>query len=143
MKLISMTDFVLEQIPISTMTDVAQMKLCRRYADFLKQPLKLGMFIPCDEHDVPLKKPNQIYKKGAFTTGHNYTKEGFKYQQAKERVLFEGFEIKKYTKGNMLTKDGNSVCAVSDLRHFEIENILTHFEIEPTLTQSAIKIIGL
>lgn len=30
-------------------------ELMQDYANFLKQPLKLGMFVPCDENDVPYK----------------------------------------------------------------------------------------
>ena len=47
MKLISMTDFVLE---LETNEHWAQdYTKCVKYANFLKQPLTLGMFVPCDE----------------------------------------------------------------------------------------------
>jgi len=74
MKLISMVDFVLADkyagSPINTN---------KQYADFLKQPLELWMFVPCDEDGDVLEeiKPYQ----------DNY----FKYQKAKERCLFEVF----------------------------------------------------
>jgi len=62
MKLISMTDFVLEVEKNSyTQTEkyniIEWQKKCEgfdkivKYANFLKQPLTLGMFVPCDEYD--------------------------------------------------------------------------------------------
>lgn len=67
MELISMTDFVLEQKGDNL-----------KYAQFLKQPLNLGMFVPCVDNEV-----------------FNYSKHGNEneYQQAKERVLFEGYKV--------------------------------------------------
>ena len=48
MKLISMTDFVISLWDKDITTeDFAQTTI--KYATFLKQPLKLEMFIPCDE----------------------------------------------------------------------------------------------
>jgi len=99
---ISMTDFVLEQYKIwcddnnpdcrSTERYISRTK---NYATFLKQPLKLGMFVPCDENDDVLEEPND-YKyyihddeTGAYDGPHE--KDCIKYMQAKERVLFEGF----------------------------------------------------
>ena len=43
MKLISMTDFVLYKKESHTQI--------MKYAKFLKQPLTLGMFVPCDEEE--------------------------------------------------------------------------------------------
>ncbi len=57
-----------------------------KYARFLKQPLKLGMFVPCDEkgnilHDVGYCLDNKI----DFSRNE--------YNKAKENVLFKGFTI--------------------------------------------------
>lgn len=96
MKLISMTDFVLEQTEL--LYEKNQSKLIHNivyYAQFLKQPLKLEMFVPCDDEGNVLKRPNetdiewfnnQIY--GDFSQRYTAI---FNYQQAKEKVLFEGF----------------------------------------------------
>ena len=91
MKLISMTDFVLlEGNPSNTDSQFADKVMA--YANFLKQPLTLGMFIPCDENNDPLIEPKE----------ENYSKENnlfaydlFEYKKAKEKVLFNGFEIQK------------------------------------------------
>lgn len=59
MKLISMTDFVLEKGKTSVLPFTIKetfkngakvMNEIFMYADFLKQPLKLEMFVPCDEN---------------------------------------------------------------------------------------------
>ena len=52
MKLISMTDFVLEQDKLmrNKLNDPITFTIkVTDYALFLKQPLKLEMFVPCDE----------------------------------------------------------------------------------------------
>lgn len=82
MKLISMTDYVLESQRFKEDSDTAIFKVTN-YANFLKQPLNLGMFIPCDEDGDTLEVP--YYADGIDKVN--------KYKEAKERVLFEGFEI--------------------------------------------------
>lgn len=47
------------------------------YDKFIEQPLKLEMFVPCDEDGNVLNQKLCDFSK---------------YQQAKEKVLFEGFE---------------------------------------------------
>ena len=57
-----MTDFVLEQLneensrtrPIRSVLNALE-----GYANFLKQPLKLEMFVPCDEDGNILKEPKR------------------------------------------------------------------------------------
>lgn len=56
-KLISMTDYAQEMFEIWTndnnpdcQSSARYILGTKRYSDFLKQPLNLGMFIPCDEH---------------------------------------------------------------------------------------------
>ena len=73
MKLISMTDFVLQDNG-----NILNME----YANFLKQTLELGMFVTCDEEGNILDSSDQFRSCG----------KGFVYGQAKEKVLFEGFE---------------------------------------------------
>ncbi|WP_395762361.1 hypothetical protein ACH34C_07075 [Elizabethkingia anophelis] len=80
-KLISMTDFVLNS---------AKDQKHRRdkyddiysYADFLKQPLALWMFFPCDENNVPLEEP--IYS----ITNYGASPEAFK-RFEEDRKKFE------------------------------------------------------
>lgn len=62
-----------------------------RIDDFLNQQPKLGMFVPCDEDGNVLEEPSSIGVGNDF-----YLERAIdQYQQAKERVLFEGFEIPK------------------------------------------------
>jgi len=81
MKLISMIDFVLGNDPHTKVYS----KRCWNYANFLKQPLTLEMFVPCDHEGNVLEEPTGA---SSFT----YDMETV-YQKAKERVLFEGFQF--------------------------------------------------
>lgn len=88
-KLISMTDFVLEQsdnAPIIKKDMVNDILISRflKYAQLLKQPLKLEMFVPCDDNGNVLKYP----VKDGIIESHESLK---KYEQAKEKVLFDWF----------------------------------------------------
>jgi hypothetical protein len=94
--LISMTDFVLEQeitIEVQSLTDQWELRSSKfhrilAYAKFLKQPLQVSMFLPCDY------KGNILQEKSIFnTTDEDYIfdSESFnKYNQAKQRCLFNG-----------------------------------------------------
>lgn len=128
--LIGMVDFVLNQGETSTFdTDQGdwyfkeQSKLdkIRSYANFLKQPLALWMFVPCKLVDgvwvvLEEKKPFQ----------DNY----FEFQQAKERCLFEGFGVRK---GNWLS-NGNIDIDEEFCQGLSIES-LVKYNLE--LTQKA------
>jgi hypothetical protein len=98
MKLISMTDYVLEQ-PFSKDLKLNGLrcfyKKIENYANFLKQPLKLGMFVPTDENGNVWEEPKQEHytdcneEQNAKDWIYNLEK----FNKAKENVLFEGFEI--------------------------------------------------
>ena len=91
MKLISMTDFVLEQEKYLDITNKKKLELIINYANFLKQPLELWMFVPCDEDGDVLEEP--LYNDADLSCDeldsiNNLVSE---YHQAKERCLFDGF----------------------------------------------------
>jgi len=152
MKLISMRDFVLEQDALSDVDKNPIFHFCRciDYANFLKQPLTLGMFVPCDDGGNVLKEIN--YAEGISTEdivtkdGDTYYCNGVGYDsleyssillQAKERVLFENFELDEY--GNLFYGlDG----LISNWKDKPIEQLL-HKDLDITLTPTAIKQIGL
>jgi hypothetical protein len=91
MKLISMTDFVLEQDTNWSYKNT--IVSIRDYANFLKQPLELWMFVPCDSDGNVLDEPKGTDLNDSFFAMQvDYNLET-KYQQAKERCLFEGFEV--------------------------------------------------
>lgn len=92
-----MTDFVLEQLIIKQSTSEFK-EVVKNYANFLIQPLTLGMFVPVDSLGNVLAKPTHYdewlseYEKG-YVHGYEQAIMG-EYLEAKEKVLFEGFEIK-------------------------------------------------
>jgi hypothetical protein len=124
-KLISMTDYILEQN--SKWSSAGALRNIVKYATFLKQPLKLGMFVPCDENDVPINE-NSIYDPRSKTGSHTIEE----IQQAKDRVLFEGFEVNGYNLycNQRLFED------VRRLGEYIIEDLVKY---DLTLTASAIK----
>jgi hypothetical protein len=108
MKLISMTDLVIERCNenISFMTPMEKVKRAVdafneiiNYANFLKQPLTLGMFIPCDEKGNVLEEPirrDYIFEEHPELDGNpcEYREDDWQndleqYQQAEECVLFD------------------------------------------------------
>ena len=121
-----MTDFVLEQeqptyLEKEEFEDVYYK--IHNYANFLKKPLELGMFVPCDENGDILRD------------GVNWNKNF--YQRAKERVLFEGFELKKETDSlYFLTYDSCYMFFIPKDKKRTIENIICK---NFTLTPNAIK----
>ena len=80
----SMTSFVLE-IEKQPYVEGTKYKDLVNYAKFLKQPLKLEMFVPCDENGNVLPEEHKFL---------SCTK-GYEYGKAKEKVLFEGFVLEK------------------------------------------------
>lgn len=105
MKLISMVDFVLKsennfnkgEIGFKEFTNI----ICN-YANFLKQPLKLGMFVPCDENDNILEyisKPKlweDYLDAPECLDGYFGVDDCYKYEnylKAKENVIFEGLKV--------------------------------------------------
>lgn len=100
-KLISMTDFVLEQVSERNKEPEYDsfefMEKVSKYANFLKQPLQLGFFVPCDLDGNVLEEPKEKQCEWCLES-HNLNCEDCKkelrqYQEAKERVLFEGFRL--------------------------------------------------
>lgn len=74
MKLISMTEYVLQNYNYPKV---------KNYAEFLKQPLKLEMFVPVDDEGNVLDESSK------------------EYQKAREKVLFKGYHIDVRTTGKI------------------------------------------
>ncbi|MVW92442.1 hypothetical protein FCL53_10745 [Elizabethkingia meningoseptica] len=96
-KLIPMTDFVLSILNNTSPNNfVKGVENIRAYAEFLKQPLALWMFVPCDEDGKPLEEPKNY---GIWIDLHNSSGStmGFenheKYLKSKSRVLLEAFKL--------------------------------------------------
>lgn len=99
MKLRPMTDFVIQQqnnkVGLGIKQIIFDYSVLLKYAQFLKQPLTLGMFVPCDLEGNILKEPIPI----SFGKCINKRKRLYEpiydeselkiYLEAKERVLFK------------------------------------------------------
>ena len=143
MKLISMTDFVLQQQNESYSKDQFVERV-EAYANFLKEPLKLEMFVPCDDNGKVLEQPIDIYYRPDFGC-QKYPQECYEedlktYEQSKEKVLFEGFTFKEETKDTyFLLEEGIYTHALTKLRQRTIESLVGMDNL--TLTTNAIKCI--
>tara|TARA_R110000772_G_C13215638_1_gene431354 strand:+ start:492 stop:905 length:414 start_codon:yes stop_codon:yes gene_type:complete len=137
-----MKDFVLEQDKVTakdysdfyTSEVIMSMKFekCVNYANFLNQPLTLGMFVPCDLEGNVLKEPQKLDQSDPYVEAvhaNQNLKEWQQYQQAKERVLFEG--VNKY-----FIED---ICDGSRVLKGKVDSLSNNI----TLTTTAIKQIGL
>jgi hypothetical protein len=145
MKLIEMVDFVLEQ---KQNLEIGKdfIKVVCNYANFLNQPRKLEMFVPCDDERNVLDRPLFDEKNLPY---------GIKYDKAKEKVLFEGFEYRK----ELRNSGGNYTHFITNNKieiyikwggfyvfcktENKIENIEDLIKYDLTLTKSAIKKLGL
>jgi len=146
MKLISMTDFVLEQRADIRIPAEESFWYCEHYANFLKQSLTLGMFVPTDEDGKVLEVPDLFDnngfpydKKMSQETVHKIISE---YQKAKERILFEGFES--------IREGENTIVVVGEYRVWitwndskNVESLLNHSGLDITLTPTVLKQIGI
>lgn len=147
-KLIPMTEFTLQKCKFLEIESNDDLKLnmeshfallsIRSYAQFLKQPLALWMFIPCDEDGNVLEEPDTTKWTNLYEANGEIKFRDCKYQQAKDRVLFE--ELKITDKGNFFfIEDPESGIYLRTLKNTEktVEFLLPN--LKPTLTETAIK----
>lgn len=143
-KLISMTDFVLSLNKIGRPYS-ENYHNCILYANFLKQPLTLGMFVPVnslgnvisDKYDSRVDDPN----KKLYQLVNEYN-------EVKFNVLFEGFEIRNREMNKIELSDSGNVFWIKEKSSmcedefgtesyiYTIED-LTRFDLQ--LTESALK----
>ena len=144
-----MTDFVLEQNEKlrkdihDNYNKLLIPQCCDRifnYANFLKKPLKLGYFIPCDEEGDILEEPTN-YEKRLLNMMTEYNDEVYTYYQAKAKVLFEGFEYDK--ENDWVTYNEFARFFVSELQNGKVEDLFKLIKDEITLTGTAKKEIVL
>lgn len=162
--LISMTDFVLEQSKIGMEVQSLSHQLQNRadrfekivkYAQFLKQPLTLGMFVPCDADGNVLEdiETGENLKFHPLTPGDEATEYWIdykirkkEYQEAKERVLFEGFELmpNHLNKTTLIHKEYKNFAIelwAKNCKYKTVECLIKNFS--PVLTNTAKNKIGL
>ena len=94
--LIPMTDFVLKYYSDETMDELQILDSINNYANFLKQPLKLEMFVPCDEDGNVLEEPKIEEEYVDEHTTQIFAQYQYDLDKAKEKVLFDGFKIYDY-----------------------------------------------
>ena len=124
MKLISLSDYVLQLWDDKLMSEIGIRAI--NYAQFLKQKIKLEMFVPCDENgDVLEVVP--YYADGIEKVNE--------YKKAKERCLFEGFKSVPFSNS---VKKGNYIIDFNYTENINIESLL-HHDIVFELTQVALK----
>lgn len=151
----SMTDFVLKIDGIVKQhedQDIDDWSLncfgvIENYAKFLKQPLQLCFFVPCDENGNVLEEPKRWNDYLQFPDSFDGNKEWgelYNYELAKERVLFKGFEARMFGWKKLyyvkLGDNKNSIYTFPNLRNYTIENLVG---LEVELIENAIKQIGL
>jgi hypothetical protein len=132
-----MTDFVLQVVQTPNVNEAicweqteARLQKIYQYSLFLKQPLKLGMFVPCDKDGNFLEEPKkEAYEVGAgvkcggwdylynsedkaigYYNKPQFDKDLLKYQKAKEKVLFNGFKSTARFKVSSGFEDMSFLC---------------------------------
>ena len=133
--LISMTDFIIninEICPKENMEVIEwwgkKLDVIENYAKFLKQPLKLEMFVPCDEDGNVISK---FYSEKENTKNLTFSQLSNQYQIAETKVLFENIPI---SQAKWLVNYFSTIEYLSD-----ISNTITPIY----LNNNAIKQIGL
>ncbi len=137
MKLISMTDFVLqekEQLKEKLIsgpydrTDLPRSyDRISNYAEFLKQPLALGMLIPENESGDVLKEPieKDFYYHDSTLNHVDFSAEVERFTIAKEKVLFKG--ILKINKEPYKSTKRHIIDLVSGEKFMRIYTELTYW----------------
>ncbi|WP_312900200.1 hypothetical protein [Chryseobacterium taichungense] len=137
--LIPLSDFVLEQEIRMSSPEIFKSKVYA-YANFLKQPLTLEMFVAVDKHGVVLE-PLQFCCTSpdcgcmGMPVNVSSQEEIDEYYEALEKVLFEGFEQK-----------GGLSVAKAICQTYQLIEDLTYKKIplvNLTLTPSALQQIGI
>ena len=95
MKLISMMDYVLEKAKQFQFKGDCEFAYdVKKYANLLKQPLELGMFVPCDDDGNVIE--------GSYNDKQHVIIQHLEYQQAKDKVLFESDANLRFDQINLL-----------------------------------------
>lgn len=141
-KLIPLTDFVLN---IDTsFGDYDNIYLViSKYAEFLKQPLELGMLISCVDGE-PLTEPDEYYQYELGIHSSEYEE----YETAKKKVLFEGVKYQLFPNDNnygFYTINGAQIVnygtGIREYWHYHtIEQLANEFS-DIILTPTALKMI--
>ncbi len=94
MKLVSMTEFVLEQDKLIRRNEITPYHFTMNvtdYALFLKRPLTLDMFVPCDDKGNVLDEPLT----GVYGNEQYERCDWDEYMWATKKVMFKGLEFEQ------------------------------------------------
>lgn len=155
-KLIPMTTFVIEYYSHEGYADLQTLKLMKNYANFLKKPLHLGMFVPVDQNGNVLKEPRNYTSWKALEhnskgeTNDNTAFEEYRiYLAAEQRCLFKDFKVdyNGYSRVRIIADYNHSIelsFNKNDLSFLTFQDVesLTAFE-EIYLTRTALRAIGI
>ena len=139
----SMTDFVLHFDTCKVFPKEMYFKI-KKYANFLKQPLQLGFFVPTDLEDNILPEPQMRPERNSFDEEDvDYdAQELYEYIEAKKRVLFKGFEL--YNDENTIRYNNIFIEKQDFKKGLIIESLKSYCSTTSIeLTDSAIEQIGL
>ena len=123
------------------------------YDNFLKQPLNLGMFVPCYEdvnvyayeYEEPIQE-DYWSENGTVYSGELFKHDlnrYMKYKKAKEKVLFEGIEFRKNGGVNFLTIKEDTFAFFDFNVKFKNLTIEYLIQYDLQLTENAVKQIRL
>ena len=120
-----MSDFVLQQLEVKQSPSEFKESV-KKYAEFLKQPVKLSMFVPCDENEKPLKIPHlaMFVDTGEALTSLN--KAESEYNKALSKVIFKGFKLDKLYKNELYLSNNEIIVFLNSdftLKHQSIEEL--------------------
>ena len=147
-----MVDFVLEQSKtndIDFIQGLQKLERIYKYANFIKQPLQLWMFVACYLRNgiwIPYTKETLLNTSELFN----------EWEQAKERCLFDGFEFTESQNFSTVNKIKNSVHWYTKDRlylttkkengyhsYFQLFTVEDLVQCDLQLTPTALKQIGL
>ena len=135
---------------LKSVSDSDYRRLRDNYDALLKQHLKLGFFVPCDENGNVLEEPKRWNDYLQFPDSFDGNKEWgelYDYELAIERILFKGFEYVKFINDGELLPYHRLIKndEYFNVRFLDrnIEDLLTEFEYGIELASTAIKQIGL
>jgi hypothetical protein len=141
--LIPLSDFVLQQYENHVLSfkhnPHKQFRKVVNYTKFLKQPLTLGMFIPCDEKGNVMEKPTKPNTKDLWNDDEHDSQIHAEYQyeldlylKVKKRVLFKEFYLEK---GQLIY-----INQVIDLKNKIVEYLIPlKLELTPTAINQILK----
>ena len=143
-RLKSMTDFVnnvgnMENYP----SHEKALAWIYNYSTFLKLPLKLEMFVPCDEDGNVLEEPKIEEEYVDEHTTQIFAQYQYDLDKAKEKVLFEGIEFRKNGGVNFLTIKEDTFAFFDFNVKFKNLTIEYLIQYDLQLTENAVKQIGL